>query len=525
MSDDWVQELSVEEEAVLRLCKKQPLWRFLREQRTALFNEPVKASLVAMYSDSPRGRPPKNVEQKALAMLLQVAFSAPDHEVPTLTAVDKRWQVVLGCLGDSGTLLSQGTVHDFRTRAISAGFASVLLERTVALAREKKGFSHTRLRALIDSSPLLGAGRVEDTFNLIGRGISHLAKTAAAELDKSVEEVIDEAGVPLVSHSSVKAWLDFDWSDKPARADALQQLIGQFEALCNWLESTLGAQEMKKPPIGEHIAQVERLMEQDLEPDPNDPSGTRRQVRRGTTKNRQISLSDGDMRHGRKSKTKAFNGYKRHVVVDADIPGLVHATEVVAANVPEHEPLARLLRSVEAAGAELVEVQVDRGYIPSADLMARRRAGLRVLSKAPTLRNGELFTKNDFTVDLDNGTITCPAGSTVKAKGTKTGVTTFPAATCAACSKRGQCTTSNKGRSIRLHPEEAFHQQLRAELATSKGRQSARERVQVEHALARVGQIQGRRARFKGLKKNQFDLQRTAIINNCYVLMPLMAAA
>ncbi len=524
MIGDLVHELSDEEERVLRLCKKQPLWRFFREHREALFNAEIRSTLVGMYSDSPRGRPPKNVELKALAMLLQVAFSVPDHEVPTLTAVDKRWQVVLGCLGDTEPFLSQGTVYDFRMRAISAGFAGMLLERTVTLARETKGFSHTRLRAIIDSSPLLGAGRVEDTFNLIGRGISHLVAAVALELGKSLDEIIDEAGVPLVSSSSVKAWLDLDWANKAARADGLQRLVSQFEALCEWLRSTLGVR-AEEPPIGEHIARVERLLEQDLEPDPDDPSGVRLRVRKGTARARQISISDPDMRHGRKSKSKAFNGYKRHVVTDADIPGLIHATEVVAGNVREYEPLAGLLFSVESAGTALVQVQVDRGYIPSQDLMARRRAGLEVLSKPPTLSNKGLFLKTDFVVDLRAQTITCPDGITVDIKSTKSGVTNFPRKHCASCPKRDRCTTSPKGRSIRLHAEEEFHQQLRARAATSEGRRRVRERVQVEHALARVGQIQGHRARFRGLQKNRFDLQRTAIVNNCYVLMRLMAAA
>lgn len=525
MSESWSVEVSPAEERVLRLCKKRPLWRFLREHRSALFNETVLAALDAMYADSPRGRPPKDADVMALAMVLQVAFDVPDHEVPTLTAVDQRWQVVLGCLGATEPLFSQGTVYNFRMRALSAGFARVLLERTVELARETKGFSPTRLRALVDSSPLLGAGRVEDTFNLIGRAISKLASVAAEESGRSLDKVVDEAGVPVVSASSVKAWLDFDWNDESARIDALQRLVGQFEALCAWLQKTLGAERMKGPPVGPQIALVEHLIEQDLEPDPDDPSGKRRRIRLGTAADRQISLSDPDMRHGRKSKSKAFNGYKRHVVVDADVPGLIHATEVVPANVKEHEPLAELLARVESRGASLEQVHVDRGYIPSDDLMRRRREGLEVLSKAPAVKNGGLFPKSAFDINLRAQTITCPAGTSVPIAANKERVTWFPASTCAACERRAECTNSPHGRSVRLHPDEDFHQRLRAAAKTPQGRQRARERVAVEHALARVGQIQGRRARFHGLEKNRFDLDRAAIVNNCYVLAPLLDAA
>lgn len=62
------------------------------------------------------------------------------------------------------------------------------------------------------------------------------------------------------------------------------------------------------------------------------------------------------------------------------------------------------------------------------------------------------------------------------------------------------------------------------DLTTKKGRAARRERASVEHTLARVSAIQGNRARFRGLEKNQFDLERTAVLNNCFVLAAQRAA-
>ena len=45
-----------------------------------------------------------------------------------------------------------------------------------------------------------------------------------------------------------------------------------------------------------------------------------------------------------------------------------------------------------------------------------------------------------------------------------------------------------------------------------------RERVAVEHVLAHVGQWQGRSARYRGLRKNLFDLRRCAVVHNVHVL-------
>lgn len=526
MSDSWNTELTEHEKQVLRLCKKQRLWGFLREHRQLLFSDEVVSALHELYSINGRGRPPKDVRQKALAMVVQVAFGVADYEVPTLTVVDQRWQMVLGCIGATKPLLSQGSVHDFRMRAIGGGFATVLLERTIAVARETKGFDHKRLRVLVDSSPLLGAGRVEDTFNLIGRAINKLAGVAAKEAGVPLQMLVEQADLELLSASSVKAWLDCDWSDPQARGPALGRLVGQFRGLCEWLGKALEQDQLDQPPVSDHIKLVEKLIAQDLEPDPDDPDGNGLRVRQGVTPDRQISISDGDMRHGRKSKSKTFNGYKRHVVVDGDIGGLIRAAKVVAGNVKEFEPLAELLSAVEKGGGELSEVHVDRGYIPCSDLMARRKEGLTIVSKAPTYRNGGLYTKSDFEVNLAKQTATCPAGTTVPIKATKTGVVAFPDSVCSPCDLRPKCTKAKKrGRTILIHPHEDFHQELRGIVATRDGRERTRQRIPVEHVLARVGQIQGRRARYRGLAKNNFHLTQTAIVNNCYVLDRLLRAA
>mgnify|MGYP000382110955 CR=1 FL=1 len=175
-------EVSPAEAKILALCKKQKLWGFLRKHLHRLLDEEMRSALGAMYSSSGRGRP-VCPERLALAMLLQVAFHVPDHEVPTLTAVDRRWRMVLDSLDADvdEAAFSQGTVFHFRERAREHGFMKRLLEKTIALAEETRGFSHKRLRLMIDSSPLLGAGRVEDTFNLIGRAVAKLVAVAAAE--------------------------------------------------------------------------------------------------------------------------------------------------------------------------------------------------------------------------------------------------------------------------------------------------------------------------------------------------------
>ena len=84
---------------------------------------------------------------------------------------------------------------------------------------------------------------------------------------------------------------------------------------------------------------------------------------------------------------------------------------------------------------------------------------------------------------------------------------------------RAQCTTAQlgHGRSLTIRADEQFQQKLRAKIKTKRGRASLRKRTAVEHAIAHHVAHRGRRARYKGLRKNQFDGRRHAAVSNLLV--------
>jgi hypothetical protein len=99
------------------------------------------------------------------------------------------------------------------------------------------------------------------------------------------------------------------------------------------------------------------------------------------------------------------------------------------------------------------------------------------------------------------------------------GVVRFPKKTCAACPLRERCTKSrSSGRSVSVHPDERLLEELRERQRTSAGRKKLRERVGVEHSLAHIGHWQGDRARYRGVRKNLFDLRRSAVVHNLHVI-------
>jgi hypothetical protein len=133
--------------------------------------------------------------------------------------------------------------------------------------------------------------------------------------------------------------------------------------------------------------------------------------------------------------------------------------------------------------------------------------------------------KQAFTIDLVEARVTCHAQQIVAIP---PGATTvyFAATTFRPCALRPACTTATRaGRSLAPHPQEAFLQGLRATQHQPAGRAALRERTTVEHSLARIDQIQGATARYKGTRKNTLDLRRTAVVANLQRLARLPKAA
>lgn len=225
------------------------------------------------------------------------------------------------------------------------------------------------------------------------------------------------------------------------------------------------------------------------------------------------------MRHGRKSKSKRFNGYKQHIANDVDTE-LIMACSVTAANRPEEEGTDSLKKDLERYPDrnKVDEVLVDRGYIQSDLVKDAEKAGATIVCRPWNPNNGDLFAKRDFKINIRLRTITCPAGETTNFTFGKPAE--FPPDKCAACPIRNQCTNAQNdvGRTVSIAKDEALQQRLRKLTGTPKGRAKLRQRVPVEHRLAHLARKQGPKARYSGSRKNVFDLRRYATVLNLEVI-------
>jgi hypothetical protein len=318
----------------------------------------------------------------------------------------------------------------------------------------------------------------------------------------------DQADIPVLAGPSVKAALDLDWDDPAARQRALGVVLaalGQVEQLAAGLPGG------DDPQVVDALAAARQVRDQDITVDPD---GVPR-IRQGVARDRRISIADPQMRHGRKTRSLRVDGYKRHVLRDLDSE-LVRAVGLTPANQPEATVAGQVQADLAAQDVTLGELHIDRAYLASS-LVRDRDPELVVYCKAfPVRRPGGRFAKPSFAIDFDASTLTCPNKVTMPF--TPGGKVQFPAAACQPCPLQQRCTTSPRGRSVQIHPDERLLMELRTRQQTSPGRARLRERVQVEHALAHVGRWQGDRARYLGQRKNLFDLRRVAVVHNLHVI-------
>ncbi|BCL78918.1 IS1182 family transposase [Ktedonobacteria bacterium brp13] len=425
------------EQTIITRIKRAKLFVFLRYHRHELFDNAFQEELATLYAPSLRGQPPIPPAQLALATIVQAYTGVSDDEVIEATLMDRRWQLVLDCLDTEQAPFSKGTLVAFRKRFIAAQMDRRLIGRTIEIASQSQDFGPRALRAALDSSPLWGAGRVEDTCNLIGHALRKIMRVVADQQGRELAELGQEAGAEIVCGTSLKAALDRDWDQRGQQEEALNLVLKVLQTVETWVQ-TLQQDEVELAEPSLEIAR--QVKEQDVQVDEHGEAS----LVKGVAKDRRVSVEDAEMRHGRKSRSVRINGYKRHVLHDLDT-GLVRAVGIIPANVPEATVTRAIGADLEQQGAYLKELHIDRAYL-SSHFVHERGDDLQIYCKAWPVREGKRFSKQAFTLDWERQVIRCPAKQEMPFQ--PGGIVHFPQETCAQCPLKAQCTTSTKGRSV-----------------------------------------------------------------------------
>ena len=235
-------------------------------------------------------------------------------------------------------------------------------------------------------------------------------------------------------------------------------------------------------------------------------------------------MVDPDARHGHKTAARGFDGYKGHAAVDPDSE-IITATVVTPANASDGSVACDLISDLleddpgNDEDGDARRVYGDNAYGTGEFQERLEDAGIqsRCKTQKPTTAGG-LFRKDLFEVDLDDDSVTCPAGERVEIRHhTDGGGMAYFAEACACCRLRERCTKSANGRTIGISAHEA---------AIARARQRQRDpawqddyrttRPKVERKLAHLMRRKhgGRRARVRGTVKVGADLSLLAAATN-----------
>ena len=472
------------------------IWALLHREGHRLFPDEMFADLFA--ETGRRSVPPRIV---ATVMVLQKLFGLSDREAVEAFTFDARWKYACGGLDFDYPSFSHTVLVDMRARLARSEERERIRDVTIAAAGDAGLVGAKRV---LDSTPLYDAVATMDTITLVRSAMRALFKAVAgtsleAELRAALSSGDDYA-------STAKPQID--WDDAGSREALIDSRANDAMACLAVLDGR-----QLDPVVADAAALLARVIGQDLE---QVTDGAFRIARR-VAPDRVISTVDPDARHGNKTAAHGFDGYKGHVSIDPDSEIITNAT-VSAGNVADGavaaELVEELIRHQPPADPTTDQPPTKTAYGDCAygtgEIIAElNAAGIdpNVKTPRPQAPDGH-FTKDDFTVDLDDDTVTCPNGITVGIHwGPKEGQARF-GTNCATCPLRDRCTSSRHGRGVAV----GFYE---SELADNRRRQTNPDRAadyrstrpKVERKLAHLMRRRhgGRKARVRGKPKVTAD--------------------
>ena len=450
-----------------------------------------------------KGRPSVPPSVMVRAMLCATHDRTSDAETSRRTRVDSDWKAAMG-VDDYSEGVGATTFSLMRARMVAHDADGALFQKTLERAVQA-GIFKEPLTAVIDSSPVHGAGAVASTYELVRKMMGRLARAMGGHLD---------AGLATEVLALAAAKPDIDWQDPAARKEHLGELV---ELAATVLGSAAANKDlMADPEVAEAAGLLSQVVLQDIEGTEHGPA-----VRQGVAPDRVVSHSDPEMRHGRKSASRRFDGHKLDVIID-EASELVLGVEVRAGNASDGDGAAPLLSKVtETEGIEVATLLADMAYSDGDVRETVEGQGTELVAKVPPLTNSGRFPKTEFNIDLGTGTVTCPAGQvTIDArpakdhKGRPATMFHFNAGTCATCPLRDRCTAGKGGRSIMVGRHHARTEAARAAQAQPGTKALLRRRSKVERKIDHLQDLGMRKARYRGRRKTRLQAFLAATVAN-----------
>jgi transposase len=437
------------------------------------------------------GRPSIPPSLLAKVLLLQYRCGLSDEQAMEAVAWDLRWKVALDLPVDHRGW-HPTSLTKYRARLLLHGKERLALESSLRLAGEL-GMLDAPAEQIVDSTPMLGAAATQDTVRLVRHGVRKLIDAVTVVDELASRSLVDGLEFDYANPSEKP---DCRWRIKRERERMLTRVAQDAERALRAVERTEGLLDAES--VAEAHALLRELIGQDF--DVEDDGVPR--LHRGTRQGRIISTVDPEMRHGRKSESQRFDGFKLHVAVTNSAQPLITAVDVGDASAHDG-----------AHAKELIDQQPDQsrperilGDSAYGDQQTRedmQQRGVGVLAHVPEgEQREERVGKREFHIDLGAGTVTCPQGHAVaipqQARRGGERVVNFGAGRCTDCPLKPRCAPYAGGRKLTIARREDLLQAGRAAL------QDADTEEHLRRTRPRVERLIGVLATRYGARKNRY---------------------
>ena len=447
------------------------------------------------------GRPSIPPQIVAVVMVLQRYSGMSDREAVDAFAFDIRWKYAAGVLAYDFPRFSHQVLVEMRQRLRSSKRPNRIFEIVINAARSAGFVGRKRV---LDSTALYDAVATQDTVTLVRSALVGLLAVVEPEVAMRMrshfrrEDEYRKPGKPVC-----------EWDNAKAREELIDALAFDGYAALVVLED-----QKLESKAREAATLLATVLGQDIELGEDEIF----RIIRGVASDRIISTVDPEARHGHKTASRGFDGYKGHISLDPESE-LIIATAVTAGNVGDAVPAAALIEEALEAENGPAEIFGDASY-GTADLVEKlEMAGAEVNTKVqpPAPRDGH-FSQDAFDIDVDAKTVRCPAGQLVPIRLNKDGSGTAAfASSCIHCPLRENCTASKEGRTIRVHPKHAVLARNRRRQRTASWKRYYRAtRPTVERKFGHLMRRRhgGRRARMRGTLRVAHDFALLAAAIN-----------